>query len=148
MTLLKSAIAVAAIGLLAAQPCAAATGSAAWSDGRMSAFAGANVRLPLGGAKAARPSARLQLTTSYNVRDARTGAVQSFRAQGLEFGATGNGAPTFYMNGQSTAQMQKKLQLSGSTKNTVLIIFGVALVAVTVLVLVASDEAALPGPIV
>jgi hypothetical protein len=148
MTLLKSAIAVAAIGLLAAQPCAAATGSAAWSDGRMSAFAGANVRLPLGGAKVARPSARLQLTTSYNVRDARTGSVQSYKSQGLEFGATRHGAPTFFMNGQSTAQIQKKFGMSGSTMNTVWIVLGVALVAVSVLVLVSFDEPIIPGPVV
>jgi len=114
----------------------------------MSTFAGLNVRMSLGGAKRARPSARLQLTTSYDVRDTRTGSIKTFKVQGLEIGAGRNGAPAFYINGQSTAQMQKKLRLSSSTSNTVWIVAGVALVAVAVLVLVSTDEAGLPGPIV
>lgn len=110
----------------------------------MSAFAGLNVRMSLGESRPARPSARLQLTTSYNVRDVRTGSVRTFQAKGLEIGAAGNGAPTFYMNGQTLAELQENLRLSGSTSDTVWIILGVTLVAVTVLVL--STSAELPGP--
>lgn len=148
MTFVKCALTITAAGILAAQPCAAASSSAGWTEHRMSTFAGLNVRMSLGGAKRARPSARLQLTTSYDVRDTRTGSIKTFKVQGLEIGAGRNGAPAFYINGQSTAQMQKKLRLSSSTSNTVWIVAGVALVAVAVLVLVSTDEAGLPGPIV
>ena len=144
MTSFKYAVAMTAAGLLAAQPCAAQTDSTGWNERRVSAFAGVNVRMSLGRSTPARPSARLQLTTNYSVRDVRTGSVRSFQAQGLEIGAAGNGAPAVYMNGQTTAEMREKLRLSGSTSETVWIIFGVALVAVAVLVLSSSSE--LPGP--
>lgn len=133
-----------AASFLAAQPCAAGSDAAGLTERRTSAFAGVNVRMPLGGAKAARPSARLQLTSSYIVRDARSGSVATFKPQGLEIGAARNGAPAFYMNGRSKAEMQKKFGLTGSTSNTVWIILGVTLVAVAVLVL--SNSAELPGP--
>ncbi len=140
------AIAMIAAGLLALQPCAAASDAAGPNEQRTSAFAGLNLRMSLGGGKPARPSARLQLTTSHSIRDARTGSVETFKLQGLEIGAARNGAPTFYMNGRDTAEMRNKLRLSGSTSDAVWIIFGVTLVAVGVLVL--SSSAELPGPIV
>jgi hypothetical protein len=141
---LKRALAMTVAGLLTAQPCAAASYAAGWGERKISAFAGINVRMPLGQARAARPSARLQLTTGYSIRDVRTGSVRRLKAQGLEIGAGGDGAATFHMNGQSKAELQKKLGLSGSTSNTVWIILGVTLVAVGVLVL--SNSAELPGP--
>ena len=147
MTFVKCAVAMAGAGLLAALPCAAAADPAPWNERQVSAFAGLNVRMSLGGAKPARPTARLQLTTSYDVRDARVGGVETFKPQGLELGAARNGAPILYVNGRTTAETQEKLRLSGSN-NTVLIVFGVALVAVAVLVLVTTEEAALPGPII
>ena len=143
MTFLKYALAAAAAGLLAAQPCAAASNPRAWDERRISAFAGVNLRMPLGEA-GARPSARLQLTTSYDARDARTGSVRSFRMQGLELGAGRSGSPSLYMNGRTSAQVREQLRLSGSTGDTVWIVFGVTLVAVAVLVL--SNSAELPGP--
>jgi hypothetical protein len=144
VTLVRCAAAIAAAGLLAAQPCAAASDPGGWEERRASAFAGVNVRMSLGGAKPARPSARLQLSTSYDVRNSRTGAVTPFKAHGLELGAAGDGAPALYMNGRSTAEIRQDLRLSGSTAGTVAIVFGVALIAVTVLVL--SNSAELPGP--
>jgi hypothetical protein len=146
VTFWKCAVAMAAAGLLAAQPCAAAPDPAGWSERRTSAFAGLTVRMSLGEAGPARPTARLQLTTSYDMRDARTGSVETLKAKGLEIGAAANGTPAFYLNGQNSADVQKKLGLSGSTGETVLIIFGVTLLAVGVLVLSSSSE--LPGPIV
>lgn len=138
------AVAMTAAGLLAAQPCAAAGDGAGWEQRRMSAFAGVNLRMPLGGAKPARPSARLQLTTGYQLRDARTGALRTFQPKGLEIGAAGNGAPSFYLNGRHSAELRKSAALTGSTSDTVWIVLGVALVAVAVLVLSNSSE--LPGP--
>ena len=144
MFIKNCALAMAAAGFLAAEPCVAAPDPGeGWNDRRVSAFAGVNVRIPMGAATGARPSARLQLASSYNVRNVRTGAVRTFQPQGLELGAATSGGATFYMNGQTRADLQKKLRLSGST-DTVLIIFGVALVAVAVLVL--SNDAELPGP--
>lgn len=110
----------------------------------MSAFAGLNVRMPLGGVKPARPSARLQLTTGYRMRDARTGALRTFQPRGLEIGAGKSGAPAFHLNGRSGAEIRKSAGLTGSTSDTVWIVFGVALVAVAVLVL--SNGSELPGP--
>jgi hypothetical protein len=148
MTCHTYALAIAAAGLLAAQPCAAADDPAGWSERRIGAFAGVGVRMPLGTASRARPSARLQLSTSYNVRNLRTGALDSFKAQGLEIGAARGGGPTLHLNGRSLARSDRELALTGSTSNTVLIVLGVTLAAVTALVLITSDRAELPGPIV
>lgn len=133
MVRVKRAAAFAAAIVLAVQPCAAASFESGTSAGTPSAFAGVNVRLPLGQAKA-RPEARLQFTSAYTVRDVRTGAVESFKAKGLEIGAARNGKPTFFLNGQSGAAMQKRLGMNGSTGTTVLIVGGVLLALVVVAV--------------
>jgi hypothetical protein len=143
MTKLRGAFAMAAAGLAAAQPCAAASPPGGWDERRASAFAGVNLRIALRGGERARPSARLQLATSYKVRDARTGSVETYTAQRLEIGASRQGA-AFYMNGRKPAEIKKTLQLSGSTGDAVWIVFGVTLLAVGVLVLSKSSE--LPGP--
>jgi hypothetical protein len=77
----------------------------------------------------AKPSARLQLTTTHSYRDARTGSVETFKAQGLEIGGTRGGNPTFYLNGQSTADAQKKL---GIGTGTALLIAGGAVLVLLV----------------
>ena len=130
MTVTRCALILTAAGALTAQPCAAATTSGGWDERRMSTFAGLNVRMPLGSPKLTRPSARLQMTTSYQLRDSRTGSVQMLKAEGLEIGASARGAPTLFLNGQSTAQMNEKLRLSGQNSNTAAIVLGVALVVV------------------
>jgi hypothetical protein len=135
MTKTGYALGLAAIGTLVAQPCIAATQSAETDERRMAAFAGLNVRIALGASKPARPAARLQLTSSYHVRDARTGSRQTLKAKGLEIGVARNGTPALYMNGQNAAEIKNKAGLSSSTPDTVWIIFGVALVAVGVLVI-------------
>jgi hypothetical protein len=144
MAYARCAAAIAAGGLLAAQPCAAASDPRGWEERRVSAFAGVNVRMSLGGTKPARPSARLQLSTGYDVRDARTGTARTVEAGGIEIGADRNGAPTLRLNGRDAAGVREKLGLSSSTSDTIWIALGVALVAVTVLVL--SNSAELPGP--
>jgi hypothetical protein len=119
-------IAAAAVAMIAVTPCLAAqdvrdTGS---SELRSAAFAGANLRMPLG-TKAARPTARLQLTTIHSFEDRQSAsATRTYRAPGLELGfATKRGAAMF-INGQDVAQTKRKLGINGST-NTLLIIGGV-----------------------
>jgi hypothetical protein len=132
MTKVKGAAAIFAAAMLVAQPCAATEfGGAQEMQRQSSAFGGLNVRLPLGGAHKAKPTARLQLTTSRTFREERTGFTQTFRAQGLEIGGAKGGKPTLYLNGQSTADMQKKLGIGGTGK-TLLIVGGVVLVLVIV----------------
>jgi hypothetical protein len=128
-------MAATAAGVLAAQPCAAAAGPGHFGEGRIASFAGVNVRMPLGQAGRNRPSARLQLTSSHHMRDARTGSVRTFKAKGLELGADRNGAPALYLNGQTTAEIKERAGLASSTPDTVWMVFGVALVAVGVLVI-------------
>jgi hypothetical protein len=121
-------------GMLIAQPCAANdVGNGQSTLRQSSAFAGLNVRLPLGQAQKARPTARLQFTTSQTLREERTGATQTFKFQGLEIGGAKGGKPTLYLNGQSAADMEKKLCLGG-TGNTLLIVGGVVLLVAVVAV--------------
>jgi hypothetical protein len=132
--------AILAAGMLVAQPILASELHDGQTQRQSSAFAGLNIRLPLGEAGKAQPSARLQLTTSNTLRDERTGASHTFRAKGLEIGGSKGGKPILYLNGQSAADMQKKLNLGG-TGTTLLIVGGVVLVLVVVAVATAS-----PGP--
>jgi hypothetical protein len=90
-----------------------------------------NVRLPLDSSTRAKPSARLQLTAAYSAIDARTGAIQTLKGQGLELGAGAKGKPAFYLNGRNTAEMKQKLELGGST-GTILLVAGAALVVLVV----------------
>jgi hypothetical protein len=85
----------------------------------------------------AKPSARLQLTTTHSHRDIRTGSVDTFKAQGLEIGDAKGGKPTLYLNGQSTADAQKKLGIGTGTAllkagGAVLVLLVVALSSVSV----------------
>ena len=146
MTKVAHAVALFAAGILVAQPCAASDfQEAAAVQRQSSAFAGVNVRLPLGQALKAKPTARLQLTTSHTIRDMRTGATQTFKAQGLEIGGAKSGKPIFYLNGQSATDMQKKLNVGGSG-TTLLIVGGVLLVVVLVAAATASAQSDLLNP--
>lgn len=131
MAWVKFALPLVAAGMLAAQPCAA---SLAQGQQNGSAFAGLNLRMPLGTAKAAKPSARLQFTTAYSFQDGRTGATETFKAPGLEFGTGKSGKPVLFLNGQDTAEMRERMQANGSTGSTLLIVGGVLLVLAVVAV--------------
>jgi hypothetical protein len=133
MASIKHGAALLAAGIIALQPCAAAEDFRNFSPThrQSSAFAGMNVRVPLDRGSTAKPSARLQLTAAYSAIDARTGAVQTFKGQGLEVGAGAKGTPAFYLNGQNTAEMKQKLELGGST-GTILLVAGAALVVLVV----------------
>jgi hypothetical protein len=143
MTKVARVAAMLAAGILAAQPGVAADFQDFQATHReVSAFAGVNVRLPIGHSQRARPTARLQLTTSHTVRDARTGAAQTFRAGGLEFGAARGGKPSLYLNGQNTDDLQRRLNASGTGK-TLLIVGGVVLVLVVVASVLAAPASLL-----
>jgi hypothetical protein len=130
----KHITALLAASLIAVQPCAAAEDFRAFSPThrQTSAFAGLNVRLPLDSGNRVKPTARLQLTAAHSAIDARTGAMQTLKAQGLEFGSGLKGKPALYLNGQDTAEMKQKMQLGGSTGTILLVAGGVLLVLVVV----------------
>ena len=140
MSLPKFITAFVAMGALAVQPCAAAyyTPRASGAETQTSAFVELNVRMPLGAAARAKPTARLQLTSAFNVRDARTGSMQTFKGHGLEIGAAKSGQPALYLNGRNTTDIKAELGMSGTTK-TVLILGGV-LVALAVVVAAAASS--------
>jgi hypothetical protein len=132
---------VLAAGLLAAQPCIAASD---FVERRPAAFAGLNFKAPIGDAKASRPTARLQLTTSYDFRDSRNGAVETVKSPGLEFGMGKKGKPTLFLNGQDSAQIRERMNAGGST-TTWVIVGGVAVLALVVLAAYASASSDLLG---
>ncbi len=136
----SAASAMIATAALGAQPCIAATQDRDFSAMHSATlvFVGLNVRMPLGAAATAKPAARLQLTTAFNVRDARTGTMQTFKGDGLELGASKRGQPTLYLNGQSTAAMKTRLKMSGTTK-AVLIVGGVLVLLGAVLFAAANS---------
>jgi len=136
-------IATAFIGV---QPCSAAdhAGGAGPKEMRTSAFAGLNVRLPLGAAREPKPVARLQLTTSYTMDDRRTGVRQVYKPQGLELGADRAGRLSVYAGGQSTSDIQKKMGVYVSRENTYYII-GAVVLSVAVIAFLASNGPSSPG---
>lgn len=135
-----------AAGMLVAQPCAASGFQEAQETSRQSsAFVGLNLRLPLGQVRTAKPTLRLQFTTSQTVRDQRTGATETFKADGLEIGGMKGGKLTFYLNGESATEMQNRLNVGGAN-GTLIIVGGVVLVAVLVLAASASARSDLLNP--
>lgn len=123
--------AAAALAMAAAHPAVAASDrqDLAASQRTPSAFAGLSLRLPLGGRAAEKPFVALQLTTTYDIRDARTGSRETVRPRGLEIGPRQDGRPALFLNGQDTAAMRHGLNLSGGT-STLLIVGGVLVVVV------------------
>ncbi len=104
-------------------------------------FAGANVRLEFGASRRVRPVARLQAGVTHQFRG--TGPAPSARAntyRGLELGLGRAGRPEFYVGGQNSRQIGERLNLTGSSPNALWIVFGVALVAVTILVVTNLDD--------
>ena len=138
MIRISSVAGAVAAAALVAQACPAAP-SPVGPGGGTSAFAGVRLRMPLGG-EAARPQVRLQLAPAYAVRDARTGTVESVRAEGLEIGLGRGGRPDLYLNGQASRDLKPKLSVKGSTGTTLLIVGGV-LVALVVVAAAAGGAA-------
>jgi hypothetical protein len=121
-----------AAALLASGPCLAAQDlrPAEGPQARTAGFAGGSIRLPLGGSTKARPVARLRLGT---MRSA--GGQAEFRRGGLELGLAGKSAPQLYIGGEKSAELQRRLGVNGSAYTAVVVVFAVALVAVSALVL-------------
>ena len=132
------AAAALACALLAVQPAAAAEDrrDLTAQPHRGAAFAGASLRVPLGGAGRQAPTARLQLSPRYLAGDGvRAGS-------GVELHLRGNGKAALSIGGRSTARMEKKLALRGSS-STYILIGGVVLLSV---LLLASLASAIPQP--
>ena len=145
MLVTRHAFCIAASAMLTAQPCLAADDFRASRAGqvRAGAFAGVSLRVPLDdGASSRRPTARLQLTSIRDARDA-TGATRTSRAEGLQIGA-GRGGPTVTIAGRNPLDAHERLGVGGSTGTALLIVGGV-LVVVFVLASVA-DAMPTPGP--
>lgn len=109
----KAWIAAAAAMSMLSQPVLAAeafrdTGA---QEQRSGAFAGLSFNVPLGSREAAKPSARLQLTTTHQYRSASS--FRSVRAEGIEIGLTGKGDADLYVGGARLADTDKKLGLTG-----------------------------------
>jgi hypothetical protein len=126
-----------AAAFLMSGPCLAAQdiGSADPSRAGVAAFAGGSIKLPLGGGAKARPVARLRLGT---MRSA--GPRAEFGQGGLELGLGAKGAPQIFIGGQSSAEVKRRLGVSGSTHTAVVVVFAVALIAVSALVLSDLDN--------
>jgi hypothetical protein len=142
---LKYAAAAASAAMLIAQPCFAA--GELQSDGaterRSGAFAGVRLRLPLGEGNPERASARLQLTTSHEYRNASGATVRSIRPDGIELGLRDRSRLSWRIAGQDMGRQDERLGVSGSTKT--LLTIGVIIVAVVVLIpVLTADELPVP----
>lgn len=120
--------------MLAAQPCLAAEDprDLGLREQHASAFAGVNLRVPLGDPKRAKPSARLQFTAASTVRDWRTGSTRTVRAHGFEIGTGRGRKPALYMGGHSTDELKTRLGVGASTTTTI-VVAGVVVLALVVL---------------
>ena len=141
-----NALAAGAVAAMAAQPCLAADDmrDAGAGERRSSAFAGLSVKVPVGRSGGSRETtARLQISTVHETRDARSGSVRSFRPAGLELGLGAKGKAALYLNGQETKAIERKLGIGGST--TTLIVIG-GIVVLVLIVAAAASAVPQPGP--
>lgn len=111
-----------------------------YDETRRTAFAGAVFRLEMGpGAKP--PATRLQMglrslsSGRHSEAPPRIAHVPLF-----ELGVAGKGKPEMFVGGRSVREMRERMNLTSSTPNTVWIIMGVVLVAVTILVVSGLDD--------
>ena len=139
--------AIASAAMLVAQPCIAAPdfGDPRYADRQIGAFAGAQLKLALGGKERAVPTARLQLgmTQRYQGPGA-TAPSRSFDVSALELGLATTGKPMLLVGGQDTSALKRRLGVNGSTNTTLLIAGGVALAVVAVLLITADGSNAEP----
>jgi hypothetical protein len=129
MRFFRQGAAALAAAMLISQPSAAANDyrQAGATDSRLTTFAGFRVRLPLG--SAAKPTARLQLSTGYSLLDASSGERRTRLGQGIEVGLGRKGGPTYFVAGQDASKLHEKLGLKGGTGTTLLVVGGVLVVA-------------------
>lgn len=144
---LSKAIAACAALALVAQPAMAAEDIGAVSAGERhsAAFAGLNLRLPLGRAGAGeKPSARFQLSMTHEYRDASGATLRRHQSRGLELGLGSKATPAYFVGGRKLGGEDARLRMSGG-KTTWLIVGGVVVLAVVILAAVASAQPT-PGP--
>ena len=130
--------------VVAAQPFVAVAQDIDRNERRSAAFGGLKLSMPLGHGERVKPTARLQLTSSQQLRDTRTGEVRSFSPPGLEFGTSAKGKAMLFVGGQETGEIKKKMGI-GRTGTTLLIVGGIVVVVV-VAAAAASAQADLLNP--
>jgi hypothetical protein len=131
MAITKYAVGMLAMAVLAAHPCAAAVRGLEMSERRSSVFGGLRLNMPIGHGQQLKPTARLQLTSSHQSHDIRTGEVRTLSPAGIELGAGRQGKPMLFVGGQEAPEIEKKLGIGG-TATTLLIVGGVVLVLLVV----------------
>lgn len=145
----RVALAVAAIGVMAASPTAASASFPPASDAsehRQAAFAGATLRLPFGGSARAAPEARLGIGLSHYRGDG-SGFLTSRGGPSLAI-ATGVSRQRveLFVGGQSLADIERRLGAGGSSTTTLLVIGGLAAGAAALVLLLDGDDDDGPCP--
>jgi hypothetical protein len=77
-------------------------------------------------------AARLQVTSTHEFRDVRTGEVRTLRPSGLELGVAQTGKPMLTIGGREAPRINNKLGIGGGTGTTVLVVGGVVLLLLVV----------------
>ena len=101
--------------LVALEPCIAAEDirDLGMPEHRAAMFAGAQLRLGMGGAQRERPTARLQLGVTHSYQDRRSASPATvYRASAFELGASRRGAPAFSIAGADSREFQRRLGMS------------------------------------
>jgi hypothetical protein len=130
-TITNYAAGMLAMAVFAAQPCVAAIHSLEMRERRSAVFGGLRLNMPIGHGQQLKPTARLQLTSSHQFHDIRTGELRTFSPSGIELGAGRQGKPMLFLGGQEASEIQKKLGIGG-TATTLLIVGGVVLVLLVI----------------
>lgn len=126
---LAAKMAMAGMLLAAAQPCLAADDLRIGGEirGRASAFVGLSARLSLGQRAPKAPTARFVAGLATSRIDAQSGRSLGLQApKGLELGLDRQGRLRPFVGGLSTAAVEKRLGVRGSTGRTLLIGGGIA----------------------
>lgn len=101
-------------------------------------FAGGSLTIPLGQGGASAPRARLQLSTVHISRDMQLASPQrTSLTPGLQLGFSGKGSPNFYVGGQNSKELERRLGVKGDT--TTWVIVGGVVVILIVAVAVGSS---------
>jgi hypothetical protein len=141
---MKLAVKIAMVGSLigAAQPCLAAEDFRTGGEtrGRASGFVGLSARLVLGQRTPQAPTARLVAGLTTSRIDAQSGRSLGLQApKGLELGLDRRGRLQPFVDGLSSADLENRLGVRGSTGKTLLIVGGIA-AAVVAGVLIFGDS--------
>jgi hypothetical protein len=130
---LRVKMAMAGMFLAAAQPCLAAEDLRMGGEtrGRASGFVGLSAQLSFGQRARQAPTARFVAGLATSRIDAQSGRSLGFQApRGLELGLDRRGRLQPFVGGLSTADVENRLGVRGSTGKTLLIVGGIAAAAV------------------